>query len=263
VPEVVTSAAVRGHDLRQVVTILGRATLAFGGRVVHIGGVPIPRLRAAALAVSATLLTTGCVAVGGSTPGVDPSHATSDLAALTVAAPRSMAGYSRDRFPHWIQQGGGCDTREYVLKRDGTAVQANQSCHVVSGRWTSAYDNKTVTDPNALDIDHMVPLANAWRSGADSWTDDKRSHFANDLTRPQLFAVSASVNRAKGDQDPAQWKPPYHGYWCKYAQDWIIVKRYWGLTVTAAEKSALVDMLGTCQWQSSGQQTSKPGPAAS
>jgi hypothetical protein len=209
------------------------------------------------LALLAPLLTAGCVAVGsgtapgttpGTAPGADSSQARQDLDALIVAAPRSMAGYSRDRFPHWIrQQGSECDTREYVLKRDGTAVRTSQSCRVTSGRWVSPYDNRTVTDPNLLDIDHMVPLANAWRSGANDWIDGKRTEFANDITRPQLLAVSASVNRAKGDQDPAQWKPPYRGYWCRYAQSWIAVKRYWQLTVTDAEKAALVDMLRTCQ----------------
>jgi hypothetical protein len=191
----------------------------------------------------------------GSAPAVDPSHARQDLDGLTVAAPQSMAGYSRDRFPHWMQQGNSCDTREFVLKRDGRSVQTDKNCHVVSGQWLSRYDNKTVSDASALDIDHMVPLANAWRSGAASWTDDKRSQFANDLTRPQLFVVSASVNRAKGDQDPSQWKPPYRGYWCEYAQNWVAVKRYWQLTVTKDEKATLVDMLGTCQWQRSGQPT--------
>jgi Protein of unknown function (DUF1524) len=221
-----------------------------------------PRFHSAALALLATLLTAGCVAVSnGGAPGAAPSESRQDLDALVVAAPHPMAGYSRDRFPHWIQQGHDCDTREVVLKRDGTDVRTNQSCHVTGGRWLSPYDDKTVTDANSLDIDHMVPLANAWRSGADGWTDDKRSQFANDLTRPQLVAVSASTNRAKGDQDPSQWKPPSHGYWCRYAQNWIIVKRYWQLTVTEAEKTALIDMLETCPWPSSGQPTSKPGQA--
>ncbi|MEU5674338.1 HNH endonuclease family protein, partial [Micromonospora sp. NPDC047753] len=102
------------------------------------------------------------------------------------------------------------------------------------------------SDPSDVDIDHMVPLANAWRSGADEWDNAKRGDFANDTTRPQLFAVSASSNRAKGDQDPSQWKPADRSYWCKYAQDWVTVKHYWKLTVTSAEKAALTDMLEGC-----------------
>ena len=70
--------------------------------------------------------------------------------------------------------------------------------------------------------------------------------FANDLADPQLLAVSASANRAKGDQDPSQWKPANHAYWCTYARSWIAVKAHWQLTITQAEKTALIDMLGTC-----------------
>lgn len=211
--------------------------------------------RVAVAALAATTLS-GCVdpttgtASGGAGVG-DPGAARAQLSTLTVAAPRAMTGYSREHFPHWTQQGGDCDTREVVLKRDGTHVVTGSACKVTGGQWLSWYDNKQISDPTTLDIDHMVPLANAWRSGADAWTDDKRSQFANDLTRPQLLAVSATTNRAKGDQDPSQWKPPYRGYWCQYAQRWIAVKQYWRLTVTEAEKAALVDMLGTCQWPSS------------
>jgi hypothetical protein len=92
----------------------------------------------------------------------------------------------------------------------------------------------------------MVPLANAWRSGAASWTTDQRSDFANDLDDPQLIAVSATSNRSKGDQDPSKWKPPAASSWCQYAQDWIAVKTKWKLTVNTAEKSALTDMLEKC-----------------
>ena len=198
--------------------------------------------------LSAGLLSAGCTALAtpGGSASVDPSQARQQLDTLKIGTPQPMTGYSRDRFPHWIQQGNGCDTREVVLKRDGTNVSTGSNCHPASGQWYSQYDGKTFTDPNALDIDHMVPLADAWRSGANAWTDDKRSQFANDLTRPQLLAVSATSNRAKGDQDPSQWKPPNHAYWCRYAEDWIAVKHFWTLTVTAAEKTALTDMLGTC-----------------
>src|SRR6266511_21416 len=183
----------------------------------------------------------------GGAVGSDPATARADLAALAVAGGQSMGGYSRARFPHWIDQGGGCTTRDLVLKRQGQGVVATATCKITAGTWLSRYDNLTYTDPQKLDVDHVVQLANAWRSGAGGWTDAKRQQFANDLTRPELLAVSISQNRAKGDQDPAQWKPPNHDYWCQYAQDWIAVKRYWALTVTAGEKTALTDMLGTCR----------------
>ena len=110
----------------------------------------------------------------------------------------------------------------------------------------SFYDGKVLDSPTKVDIDHMVPLANAWRSGASAWTTERRSDFANDLDDPQLMAVSATSNRSKGDQDPSTWKPTDHGAWCVYAQDWIAVKTHWKLSVTTAEKSALAVMLGTC-----------------
>ena len=147
---------------------------------------------------------------------------------------------------HWIDQGNGCNTRDLVLKRQGQGVLVNGTCKITAGSWVSAYDAVTYTDPRKLDIDHLAPLADAWRSGARTWTDDQRQDFANDLTRPQLIAVSLTQNRAKGDQDPSQWKPPNRDFWCQYAEDWVTVKYFWKLTVTVAEKAALTDMLGTC-----------------
>lgn len=167
------------------------------------------------------------------------------LKRLTVAGAAPMRGYSRARFPHWRSSGENCDVRDTVLKRDGTKIKV-RGCNVTAGRWTSVYDGKTFTDPALMDVDHMVPLANAWRSGAADWTDDRRGDFANDLERPQLIAVSAASNRAKGDQDPSTWKPKVTTVWCQYAQDWIAVKSHWKLWVTTAEKAALTDMLETC-----------------
>ncbi|WP_244871916.1 HNH endonuclease family protein [Catellatospora sp. TT07R-123] len=175
----------------------------------------------------------------------DGATAAASLKSLKVAEPQPMTGYSRDRFPHWKKAGSNCDTRDTVLARDGKNIKLD-GCNVTGGSWHSVYDGLNTTDPLKVDIDHMVPLAAAWRAGADSWTDDKRSDFANDLTRPQLFAVSSTSNRSKGDQDPSTWKPPSRDFWCTYAVDWITVKTYWKLTVTTAEKAALTDMLETC-----------------
>jgi len=202
-----------------------------------------------AVALAAALLA-GCTPLvePNATPtSLAPSAARQQLHALPVAPQQSMAGYGRARFPLWNDQGNSCDTREVVLKRDGVDVRTNTRCHPLSGTWLSPYDNKQFTNPESVDIDHMVPLANAWRSGANKWTDSRRSGFANDLVRPELLAVSAASNRAKGDQDPSQWKPPNHGYWCRYATAWVAVKSYWQLSATLAEKVALADMLGTCQ----------------
>ncbi|MER7761414.1 HNH endonuclease family protein [Streptomyces sp. NPDC097619] len=180
-------------------------------------------------------------------PGLSaPAEARTQLAALPVAERHSMAGYSRARFKHWAGQGESCDTREIVLQREGTEVKRDEDCRAVSGNWVSVYDGQTVTDAARLDIDHMVPLANAWRSGADTWTDARRKEFANDLARPQLLAVTASTNRAKGDQGPDEWKPPARSYWCTYATAWTNVKSHYGLAVTAPEKTTLTEMLAGC-----------------
>ncbi|MFB7575925.1 HNH endonuclease family protein [Streptomyces sp. NPDC056165] len=183
----------------------------------------------------------------GTLPGVPAAkQARTELAGLTVAPHGSMRGYSRAKFPHWAQQGEKCDTREKVLARDGTGVQRDVECRAASGRWVSVYDDKTFTSASDLDIDHMVPLANAWRSGAAGWTQEKRKAFANDLTHPQLLAVSAASNRSKGDQGPDEWQPPSKPYWCTYARAWVSVKATYELSVTAAEKNTLTEMLGTC-----------------
>ncbi|MBV9026616.1 MAG: HNH endonuclease [Streptomycetaceae bacterium] len=170
-----------------------------------------------------------------------------ELADLTVAAPHSMAGYSRAKFPHWITQYGQCDTREVVLARDGQDVIQDEKCRAISGTWYSEYDGKTLTSASQVDIDHMVPLANAWRSGADSWTTAERRRFANDLVDSQLIAVSAASNRSKGDQSPDQWAPPRYAYWCTYSRAWTHIKYIYHLTITAPEKDKLTAMLDTCE----------------
>ncbi|GAA4542530.1 HNH endonuclease family protein [Amycolatopsis samaneae] len=189
--------------------------------------------------------------VGAETPSSAPpaagaGDARKQLSELTVAQRGTMDGYDRKKFPHWDGHGNNCNTRELVLKRAGKDVKAGSDCNPTAGTWVSVYDGETWTKPGDLDIDHMVPLAQAWVSGAKSWTTEKREQFANDLDRPQLFAVTNSVNREKSDKAPDQWKPPLVSFWCTYATDWIVVKHHYGLTVTTGEKSALEDMLRRC-----------------
>jgi Protein of unknown function (DUF1524) len=223
-----------------------------------IGDSPLSfsRARTRRLILTAMLLAGVLVAaglLGGCAPLAEPASPAApppaeavSLDALTVASWAPMTGYSRDRFPHWDSQGDGCDTRDVVLKRDGLGVVVGDGCKISAGTWVSPFDGRPVANPQDLDVDHMVPLANAWRTGASTWTDEKREEFANDLTRPQLIAVTESTNRSKGDQDPSEWRPPRQDYWCIYAQNWVAVKAYWALSVTAAEKAALAEMLGTC-----------------
>ncbi|KAK1751336.1 hypothetical protein QBC47DRAFT_351434 [Echria macrotheca] len=180
-------------------------------------------------------------------PGIpSASTAQTQLSSLTVKAYADPGGYSRDLFPHWSTQSGTCNVREYVLKRDGTNVVVNSACTATSGSWKSPYDGATWTAASDVDIDHMVPLKNAWVSGASSWTTSKREQFANDISSPQLWAVTDNVNQAKGDKSPDAWKPPLSSFYCTYARSWVQVKYKWALTVTSAEKSALTSMLNTC-----------------
>lgn len=194
------------------------------------------------------VLTVGLAGVASATPPNIPTETTarSELAALTVATDGSMTGYSRDKFPHWITISGSCNTRETVLKRDGSNVVTDSYCAATSGSWYSPYDGATWTLASDVDIDHVVPLAAAWRSGASSWTTSQRQAFANDLSYPQLIAVTDNVNQSKGDQTPATWKPPRSAYWCTYAKMWTHVKYKYSLRVNSAEKSALSSMLDYC-----------------
>lgn len=160
------------------------------------------------LTVSVVLIAALSVAIAPSAyafpPDVPPkSQVQSELNSLTVQAEGSMTGYSRDKFPHWITISGSCNTRETVLKRDGTNVVVNSDCYPTSGSWWSHYDGITAYAASDIDIDHVVPLAEAWRSGASSWTTSRRQAFANDLDGPQLIAVTDDVNSAKGDRDPS------------------------------------------------------------
>ncbi|GGN45807.1 HNH endonuclease family protein [Streptomyces fuscichromogenes] len=177
-------------------------------------------------------------------PGAD--QARTELDALAISSPHSMSGYSRAKFPHWAKQYGECDTREVVLSRDGEGVTQDSACKAIAGTWFSPYDNRTLGSAAQVDIDHMVPLANAWRSGADTWDTATRKAFANDLDHSQLIAVSAASNRSKGDQSPDQWAPPNRNFWCTYSRAWISVKYAYALNITPPEKDMLGTMLETC-----------------
>ncbi|MDG4823968.1 HNH endonuclease family protein [Asanoa sp. WMMD1127] len=206
------------------------------------------RLTLAAVTLAAVAVATLTAVPAGATPPGIPSKASaqSQLNALTVATQGSTSGYSRDLFPHWITISGACNTRETVLRRDGSNVVVSSSCAATSGSWYSPYDGATWSNAADVDIDHVVPLAEAWRSGANSWTTSRRQAFANDLSRPQLIAVTDNVNQAKGDQDPSTWQPSRTAYRCTYAKMWIASKYYWGLRLQSSEKSALQTMLNTC-----------------
>ncbi|WP_410674203.1 HNH endonuclease family protein [Amycolatopsis sp. cmx-4-68] len=179
-------------------------------------------------------------------PPISPAEARSQLAALPIAVRGTMDGYGREQFPHWDKVDANCDVREQVLKRDGKDVKAGADCAPKSGTWVSPYDGETWHKATDVDIDHVVPLGQAWVSGAKKWTRERREQFANDLIRPQLKAVTDNLNEQKGDKAPDQWKPPLVSYWCAYASDWIVVKSNYGLTITVPERTALASMLDHC-----------------
>ena len=155
------------------------------------------------------------------------------------------AGYVRSAFELWDDSDHDCrDTRAEVLVSE-SRTSTTGSCTIKTGRWVSAYDGVVFTHASELDIDHLVPLAEAWGSGARSWSAGRREAYANDLTESKsLIAVSAHANRSKGDQDPAEWQPLKSR--CRYLSNWVAVKLRWSLTVDRAEKSALLLAIGRC-----------------
>jgi hypothetical protein len=160
-------------------------------------------------------------------------------------SPEHAGGYDRRLFKHWIRQ-DGCTTRQDVLIRDRIAGRVT-GCAVADGRWYSAYDGVTTATARSFDIDHEVPLKEAWDSGAWRWTPDRRTAYANDLGYGNaLIAVSAASNRSKGDQDPADWMPPNLADTCRYAKAWVGVKYRWRLSVDTTEKAAISRTLRDC-----------------
>lgn len=160
-------------------------------------------------------------------------------------SPERGSGYDRDLFRHWSDlDGDGCDTRREVLA-DERVAGTIRGCDVVNGSWISRFDGATTSNPRDFDIDHFVPLKEAWDSGAYRWTARERERFANDLGYAgSLIAVTASSNRSKSDRDPAEWMPAQQRCW--YAKTWVAVKYRWRLAVDSAEKSALTAILKGC-----------------
>ena len=161
------------------------------------------------------------------------------------------AGYVRTKFRHWVDSDGdGCDAREEVLIAESLSRPQIDAygCKVVEGDWWSAYDGVTTTSPSSFDIDHFVPLKEAWGSGAWAWTAAKRQSYANDLTDARaLIAVSAASNRSKSDNDPTQCMPPNGNVTCAYLSDWVAVKVRWSLTMDESEYRYIDKRLkGTC-----------------
>ncbi|MEU5155171.1 HNH endonuclease family protein [Glycomyces sp. NPDC021274] len=201
---------------------------------------------AASLAVLAVIVLDAAPAEAVRPPGIPSlSTAQSELNQLTVANESNGDSYDRDLFPHWSSVGGGCTARQYVLKRDGQNVQTGSDCQPDSGRWQSDFDNVWTTTVSNATVDHVVALSEAWASGASRWTTSQRQAFANDVSSPQLWIATTSVNSSKGDKDPAEWMPPNSAVRCDYVKAWTHVKYLYDLTVNAAEKSAIQSHFNT------------------
>lgn len=127
-----------------------------------------------------------------------------------------------------------------LLSEAIVAPAVGPGCKISGGTWHSYYDNQEVTGASSLDIDHMVPLAEAWDSGASAWTPAKREAYANDQkASTSLVAVTARTNRQKADQDPANWLPPAPEARCRYVAEWVSTKLRWKLTGDKPEVEAL------------------------
>ena len=158
-----------------------------------------------------------------------------------------LDGYDRARFKLWIDANkNGCDTRAEVLIAEAIVKPKKAAkCKLTGGKWLSSYDGVKYSDASKLDIDHLVPLAEAWRSGAWAWTDQQRMEYANDLEDEwALNAVTASVNRSKGDKDISQWLPKKNV--CTYLSGWVTIKAKFELTVDIAEAKVISKYYESC-----------------
>ena len=193
------------------------------------------------LANLCVLLLTGGVLAAVPATGADAASVLSVRLRAAVdnlpVATETRAGYDRAKFRHWVDANGDCqDTRDEVLAAE--SLVRVRGCDIRVGRWRSYYDRQVTTRSSGFDIDHLVPLAEAWDSGARRWTATTRQRYASDLGDARsLVAVTAASNRSKSDQDPAQWQPRYGR--CRYVRQWVAVKVRWSLSVDPAEKRAL------------------------
>ncbi|MQY27856.1 HNH endonuclease family protein [Nocardia aurantia] len=178
------------------------------------------------------------------------------LATLQIKAAASKAGYDREKFGQaWTDDNdapGGhnkCDTRDDILRRDMVDIQPVTGCQIQSGTLHDVYTGKTIAfargpKSSAVQIDHMVPLGDAWETGAQQLSPEKRRDLANDPRN--LQAVDGPTNEGKGDDDAAEWLPPQAGYRCIYVERQIQVKSIYGLWVTPAEHDAMAGVLQGC-----------------
>lgn len=170
------------------------------------------------------------------------------LQALEVKGRASKQGYSREQFGDgWASQ-NGCSTRSIILYRDLSSAVVNDACVVVSGVLADPYTGESIayssSNGQAVQIDHVVALSDAWQKGAQYLSLDVRKQLANDPL--ELLAVDGAANNAKGDGDAATWLPKNKAFRCPYIARQIAVKQKYRLWVTEAEQMAMQTVLNTC-----------------
>jgi hypothetical protein len=196
---------------------------------------------------------------GRGTSSGEPGSALAALATLAVKGRAPKTGYDRALFGQsWADvDRNGCDTRNDVLRRDlrpYVLKPGTNGCRVMSGTLHDPYLGRTIAFVRGagtsaeVQIDHVVPLSDAWQKGAQQWSVQQRTAFANDPLN--LLAVDGLTNQRKGDSDAATWLPPNKAYRCTYAARQIAVKARYGSWVTGAERDALGGILATCPSQS-------------
>ncbi len=172
-----------------------------------------------------------------------------------IIEPEHEVTYNRQRdYGGWTTPEPCMSTRMVVLRDQSEPskvkirTKPNGSCDVWQGEWQEPYVGYVTTDPRDLQIDHLVPLKEAHRSGAFQWSKEKRREYANWLEdKFHLLAVDGSANMQKGDKDPAHWQPANDNFRCTYLQKWVEVKRRWNLSMDEAEAGAVRMGLEGCQ----------------
>ena len=172
------------------------------------------------------------------------------LDSLEVKGRAPKTGYTRAEFGAGWEKQGLCDTRNIILARDMTETVVDDECRVKTGVLEDPYTGTIIAferavNSNAVQIDHVVALSDAWQKGAQNISLAERVKFANDPLN--LLAVDGSANQQKGDGDAATWLPPNKAFRCQYVARQIAVKQKYHLWVTEAEKSAISRILSQCR----------------
>ncbi|MCX6425161.1 MAG: HNH endonuclease family protein [Actinobacteria bacterium] len=203
------------------------------------------------LVIAALIAATLLIPEAASAVSVKKERATAIIETLAVKGRAAKTGYDRSSFSHWRDPDlNGCDARNDTLRRDleNLVIKTDSNgCKVLGGVLPDPYSGKNIDfvfGASLVDIDHVVALSNAWQTGAFQFTDEIRLQFANDPLN--LLAVSASLNRQKGDGDAATWLPPTKSYRCQYVARQIAVKKKYGLWLTKPEKVAMSTLLAKC-----------------